>query len=94
MKKALDFRTYKQFQKLSFNDTNRLLSAFYANAYDDGKHFVQQECIAALTEDHLLEILLSVKGIGRNRAEQVIAKIIEEGVTYGIETGRDHEADE
>ncbi len=86
MKKALDFPTYKKFQKLSFNDTNRLFSAFYASAYDDGKEFIKEECVAALTEDRLLEIILSVKGIGRNRAEQVVAKILEEGISYGIET--------
>lgn len=87
MKKALDFQTYKKFQKLSFNDTNRLFSAFYASAYDDGKESVKDECVAALTEDRLLEILLSVKGIGRNRAEQAVAKILEEGISYGLEVG-------
>ena len=44
------------------------------------------DCVASLTEDRLLEIILSVKGIGKNRAEQVIAKILQEGVSDGIET--------
>ena len=79
MKKALDFSTYKKFQKLSFNDTNRLLSAFYANAYEDCKQEMLEDCVATLTEDALMEILLSVKGIGKNRAEQVVHKILEEG---------------
>ena len=83
MKKALDFSTYKKFQKLSFNDTNRL---FYANAYDDCKKEIMEECVASLTEDRLLEILLSVKGIGKTRAQLVVQKIIEEGISYGIET--------
>ena len=86
MKKALDFSTYKKFQKLSFNDTNRLFSAFYANAYDDCKKEIMEECVASLTEDRLLEILLSVKGIGKTRAQLVVQKIIEEGISYGIET--------
>ena len=86
MKKALDFSTYKKFQKLSFNDTNRLFSAFYSNAYDDCKKEIMEECVASLTEDRLLEILLSVKGIGKTRAQLVVQKIIEEGISYGIET--------
>ena len=86
MKKALDFSTYKKLQKLSLNDTNRWINALYAQAHDDGKKELLDECTATLTEDRLLEIILSVKGIGRNRAEQVVTKILEEGVTYGIET--------
>lgn len=91
MKKALDFATYKKFQKLSFNDTNRLFSAFYANAYDDCVKQITDECAASLTEERLMEIMLSVKGIGRNRAQQVIDKILEEGITYGFEVRRDNE---
>ena len=87
MKKALDFSTYKKFQKLSFNDTSRLLAAVYANGYDDGKSELLDECVATLTEDHLMEILLSVKGIGENRARQVVDKILEEKISYGLEVG-------
>ena len=86
MKKALDFSTYKKFQKLSFNDTNRLFSAMYANAYDDGKQAALEDCAAALTDERLLEIILSVKGIGINRAKLVVQKILEEGSSYGIST--------
>ena len=81
MKKVIDFATYKDIQKLSFKDTNRLLSAFYANAYDDARKEFVEECSATLTEDHLMEIMLSVKGIGKNRAQQVIDKIVKEGHT-------------
>lgn len=87
MKKALDFSTYKKFQKLSFNDANRLFTALYANGYDDGKTECLEDCVATLTEEKLLEILLSVKGIGYNRATQVIDKILAEGVEYGVKTG-------
>ena len=86
MKKALDFSTYKKLQKLSLNDTNRWINALYAHAFDDGKKELVTECVATLTEDKLMEILLSVKGIGKNRAKQVIDKIIEGGITYGLET--------
>lgn len=86
MKKALDFSTYKKFQKLSFNDTNRLFTALYANAYDDCKKEMEEECVASLTEERLLEILLSIKGIGANRAKLAVDKIIAEGISYGTET--------
>lgn len=86
MKKALDFSTYKKLHKLSLNDTNRWITALYAQAFEDGKSELIGECSATLTEDRLLEIILSVKGIGKNRAKQVVDKILEEGVTYGFET--------
>lgn len=86
MNKSMDFATYKKWQKLSYNDTNRLFNAFYANAYDEGKNEFINDCSAILTEERLLEILLSVKGIGKNRALQVIEKILNEGIDYGNET--------
>lgn len=88
MIKPLDFSTYKKLQKLSFNDTNRWISVLYAQAYDDGKNEnqVSEECVAAMTEERLLEIILSVKGIGQKRAEELLNKILEEGISYGNET--------
>jgi hypothetical protein len=91
MKKALNFSAYKKLQKLSLNDTNRWINALYAQAFDDGKRTLTAECVATLTEDTLMDILLSVKGIGENRARQVVDKIIEGGITYGDETGRNNE---
>ena len=68
MKKALDFSSYKKFLKLSFNDVNRFLTSYYFTAFEDGRKTLEDECVAALTEDRLLEIILSVKGVGMNRA--------------------------
>lgn len=86
MVKVVDFATYKKLKSLSFNDTNRWVHALYAQAYDDGKKELLDECVASLTEDHLLEIILSVKGIGKTRAKEVVDKILSEGISYGIET--------
>lgn len=94
MKKALDFSTYKKLSKLSLNDTNRWINALYAQAFDDGKRTLMNECVATLTEDTLMEILLSVKGIGENRARQVVDKIIEGGISYGDEAGRNNETNQ
>ena len=91
MKKVADFRTYQLIKKLSFNDFNRWIVSFYGSAYDDGKadksETLLDECMSTLTEDRLMEILLSVKGIGKNRAREVVEKVLQEGVTYsGTET--------
>lgn len=96
MKKVADFKTYQLVKKLSFNDFNRWIVALYGSAYDDGKADVSNtlldECMSTLTEDRLMEILLSVKGIGKNRAREVVEKVLQEGVTYsGTETRRDSE---
>lgn len=86
MRKALDFPTYKRLQKFSLNDANRWVTTLYVQAYNDGKDEIKNECAAILTEERLMEILLSVKGIGKNRANQVIEKILKEGIDYGNET--------
>ena len=91
MKKVADFKTYQLVKKLSFNDFNRWIVALYGSAYDDGKadtsNTLLDECMSTLTEDRLMEILLSVKGIGKNRAREVVEKVLQEGVTYsGTET--------
>lgn len=98
MKKVADFKTYQLVKKLSFNDFNRWIVALYGSAYDDGKadasntNTLLDECVSTLTEDRLMEILLSVKGIGKNRAREVVEKVLQEGVTYsGTETRRDSE---
>ena len=91
MKKVADFKTYQLVKKLSFNDFNRWIVALYGSAYDDGKadtsNTLLDECMSTLTEDRLMEILLSVKGIGKNRAREVVEKVLQEGVMYsGTET--------
>ncbi len=91
MKKVIDFSTYKKIRVLSFNDFNRWITEVYKNAYVDGRNdsatLINEDCVAALTEDRLLEIIMSVKGIGRKRAEEAVAKILQEGLSYyGNET--------
>lgn len=85
MRKPVDFATYKQIQKKSFNDFNRWVISIYNSGLQDGINITNDDVIAELDEDRLLQILLSVKGIGRNRAEEAVQKILEEG-TYGTET--------
>ena len=87
--KSASFSNFKQIQRMSLNDFNRWMNAFYGAAYEDGLREGESEfedCIATVSEDRLMEILLSVKGIGKSRAEQVVASIIKEGVFNGSET--------
>ena len=86
MTKVADFATYKMVKNLSFNDFNRWVLSIYNSGYEEGQHSCNDDCMAALTDERLLEIILSVKGIGKNRAIEVLKKISEEGVTYGIKT--------
>ena len=80
MKKPVDFSTYKMVRNLSFNDFNRWVMSIYASAYQDGIDDADSDCVAALTDERMMELILSVKGIGKRRAEELLVKICEEGV--------------
>ena len=89
MKKPLKFNDYKLLKAMSFNDMNRWLIVFYSAAYADGKESLKddtclyiepEDCEVALDGQTLYEIILSVKGIGEKRADEIMAKIKEAGV--------------
>lgn len=88
MSKPVEFALYKKVSKLSYNDFNRWITNMYTIAFKDGADAASlpEDCEAVLTEDRLREILLSVKGIGEKRADEVIEKILAEGISYGLET--------
>ena len=83
-KKPIDFATFKKIQKMPLNIFNKWLIDLCNTCYDDGVKSVQTENAVELTDNQLLGILLSVKGIGKNRAQEVLNKILEE--TDGNET--------
>ena len=86
--KPVNFSDFKKIQKFSLNEFNRWMMTLYETAFEDGLREGESEfddCIATISEDRLLEILLSVKGIGVKRAEKIIATILNEGVFNGIE---------
>lgn len=78
--KPITFAELKRIQKLSLNEFNRWITALCKEIYEDGLREGESEFddAAILTADRLLEIMLSVKGIGRNRAEQVLEVILNE----------------
>ena len=86
--KPISFAQLKQIQKMSLNDFNRWLMELCKVMYSDGFKEGESEFddCAIVTEERLMEVMLSVKGIGRNRAEQVINILLNEEVVNGSET--------
>lgn len=86
--KPITFAQLKQIQKMSLNDFNRwlmeLCKAMYSDGFKEGES--EFDDCAIVTEERLMEVMLSVKGIGRNRAEQVINILLNEEVVNGSET--------
>ena len=89
--KALDFSSYKKVQKFTLNEMNRWIESVYKDGFDAGYNITQKDLynrmtiepsdlVSAYTDERLMEILLSVKGIGFKRAQQVVDKIMNEGV--------------
>lgn len=78
--KPITFAELKRIQKLSLNEFNRWITALCKEIYEDGLREGESEFddAAILTADRLMEIMLSVKGIGKNRAEQVLGIILNE----------------
>lgn len=87
--KAVDFSTYKKVQKFTLNEMNRWVESIYKAGFDDAYEFSHttvchkiepKDLVSAYTDERLMEILLSVKGVGRKRAQQIVDKIMSEGV--------------
>lgn len=82
--KPVNFSQYKQIQKMSLNDLNRWVIEIYKAGVQEGVVMQNDNLAAEVTEDRLFDIILSVKGIGRARAEEAVRRILAEG-TYGTE---------
>ena len=86
--KPISFAQLKKKKKMSLNDFNRwlmeLCKAMYSDGFKEGES--EFDDCAIVTEERLMEVMLSVKGIGRNRAEQVINILLNEEVVNGSET--------
>ncbi len=75
--KPITFAEMKNIRRKNLNELNRYFMSIYASAKQEGIDSVEENTIAELTEEQLLEILLSVKGIGQKRADEIIKKILE-----------------
>ena len=88
MKKLADFNTFKALKRMSFNDFNRWVIEFYHAAFEDGLREGEEEwdeCVAAMTEDRMLKVFMSVRGIGPVRAKALLAAVLQEGISYKSE---------
>lgn len=86
MIKPVNFSTYKMLQKLSLNDFNRWVISVYNSGVQDGINITNNDVIAEVTDETLYELIRSVKGVGENRTQEIIEKILGEGLLHGSET--------
>jgi hypothetical protein len=80
--KAIRFKDYETLRGYSYNQFSRWITNFYMTAYNAGKRSVEEQfsltdsdTIVTLDENELVNIILSVKGVGENRARQIADKI-------------------
>ena len=64
-------KMYKDIKRYDHNQMNDFLTRYYINGFNDGLNS------ANIDYDVLKEILLSVKGIGQVKADEVIRKLKE-----------------
>ena len=62
---------YKDIKRYDHNQMNKFLTNYYVNGFNDGLNS------ANIDYDVLKEVLLSVKGIGQVKADEVINKLKE-----------------
>ena len=73
--KPASFTTFKKVQKMSLNQFNRWAESVYKHGAQDAIDYIEEQTVAELYEDDLYAVLLSVKGIGEKRANEVMSKI-------------------
>ena len=78
--KPVSFSQFKRVRAMTLNEFNRWLTfELYQTAVQEAYEIQQRDVIAEIGEEDLMEAILSVKGIGEKRAEQIIKAIIERG---------------
>lgn len=70
--KPVNYADFKHIQKMSLNDFNRWLNGICKNIYEQGLNYG-----AVWMEDDLFQLLRS-EGIGAERANRIIDKMLEE----------------
>lgn len=78
--KPVSMREFKRARAMTLNNFNRWLKyELYEAAVQEAYEIQQRDVIAEIGEEDLMEAILSVKGIGEKRAEQIVKAIIERG---------------
>lgn len=83
-RKVCDFSTYKKITKLTFNEFNIWIKGFYDTVYNDALDRLEAErkeqegnaIFTELSDEELMNVLLSVKGIGEKRAKTAVERIM------------------
>lgn len=74
-KKPIDFATFKKIQKMSLSSFNHWLLDLCNTVYDDGVKSVSNADVIELTDEQVLNILVSVDGIQQSQAEEAVKKM-------------------
>lgn len=74
--KGVSYHDFDRIKKMSLNDFRRWTKSVYESGFADGLDDVGRDASVSISDDQLLDIILSVKGIGRRRAEEVVQKIL------------------
>lgn len=78
--KPVSFSQFKRVRAMTLNEFNRWLTfELYQTAVQEAYEIQQRDVIAEIGEEDLYEATLSVKGVGKKRAEQIVKAIIERG---------------
>lgn len=67
---VLNRKMYKDIKRMDHQEMSNYLSRFYMNAYDQGK-----EDAEGLKADEMKEVLLTVKGIGPAKTENIMEAV-------------------
>ena len=67
---VLNRKMYKEIKKMDHQDMSNYLSRYYMNSYNQGK-----EDAEGLKADELREVLLTVKGIGPAKTENIVEAV-------------------
>ena len=82
MFKPISYKQYKMLRNISHNDFNRFFMSVYTSGGQDAVDKMEENIVAEVTEEQLLDIILSVKGVTQETAEQIVDAILTEGA-YG-----------
>lgn len=74
-KKNISFSSYDKIRKMTFNEFNRWVTGLYIDAFQEGQKEQQREEHNISFENELPKILLSVKGLGQKRVNDILAAI-------------------
>lgn len=77
--KPVTFSMLKKIQKMTLNQFNIFAQDVYKTGVQDGIDAIENETVAEMDIDDFYNLLLSIKGIGEKRANEIIDKVLNRG---------------